>query len=106
MSKFKTKNIMALIIALVAGFAIATLINQNQPTATTAHAEQTTAPTKIKTFSKTGPDKVPTSAVDKQVNKFLQTHDGHIVNAQTTSTKSNKIGEWYNYSYTVTVSYQ
>ena len=106
MSNFKTKNIIALIIALVAGFAIATFINQNQPTTTTAHAEQTTAPTKIKTFSETSPDKIPASAVDKQVNKFLKTHDGHIVNAQTTSTKSNKIGEWYNYSYTVTVSYQ
>lgn len=106
MSILKRKNIIAIIIALVAGFAIATLINQNQPTATTAHAEQTTAPTKIKTFSKTSPNKMPTSAVDKEVNKFLQTHDGHIVNAQTTSTQSERVNEWYHYSYTVTVSYQ
>ena len=100
----KTKTTISIIVAIILTVA-ATLALTHTSLLPRSVSAETTNRTRIKSFSAEGDDKIPTKTVDNQVNKFLATHDGKIVNTQTTATKSVYIGSDYVYTYTVTIEY-
>ena len=100
----KTKTTLSIIITAI--FAITLTLTVTSTNLFTSKVSAETRQTKrIKSFSAEAGDKMPTKTVDNQVNKFLETHNGKIVNSQATAVQSVSFGAVYVYTYTVTIEY-
>lgn len=100
----KTKTTISIIVTIILTVATTLALTRTSLLSTNVSAE-TANRTRIKSFSADDKDQIPTKTVDNKVNKFLATHNGKIVNSQTTATKSVYIGSDYIYTYTVTIEY-
>lgn len=100
----KTKTTISIIVTIILTVATTLALTHTSLLSRNVSAE-TTNRTHIKSFSADAGDKMPTKTVDNKVNKFLATHDGKIVNTQTTATEAVNTSFRYVYTYTVTIEY-
>lgn len=96
----KPKSMTTIIVTAIISIAITLLFTMNVSAPKQVSAETQQPRTHMKTYWAVNfqSDAIPTKIVDKQVNKFLKTHDGKIVNSSTTTSQGT-------YTYTVTIEY-
>ena len=89
-----------IIVTAIISIAVTLLFTMNVSGPKQVSAETQPPRTHMKTYWAVNfqSDAIPAKIVDKQVNKFLKTHDGKIVNSSTTTSQGT-------YTYTVTIAY-
>lgn len=96
----KPKSITNIIVTAIISIAVTLLFTMNVSGPKQVSAETQQPRTHMKTYWAVNfqSDAIPAKIVDKQVNQFLKTHDGKIVNSSTTTSQGT-------YTYTVTIAY-